>query len=262
MADTRRDGSVSFGDFFPVLVANALPFAGLVLPNSGVRLHSVYLLYWFELLTLFLVYCGCALFAQQEQTVENLYDNSVFDSLPSIQLHRALPAVHLRNVGFVGRGALVMCVCLLCAGVLILSTLAPHDSILSWLSTLTNPIAFVSALGIVIAHLTYAYRNYFRPRRYRDLSPDEVLTPPFYFTGLFCVVTFAWILAFAFVGAFFLSATSRPVAEVVTGAILFGGFVLSKLWLEWVRFQAEHAVEPSGLAACLVPSSLRSMFPE
>ncbi|GAA0230789.1 hypothetical protein ACFFQF_14270 [Haladaptatus pallidirubidus] len=65
-----------------------------------------------------------------------------------------------------------------------------------------------------------------------------------------------------FIGAFFLSATSQPVADVVAGTILFGGFLLSKLWLEWVRFHAEHAVEPSDLAAWLVPTSLRSMFPE
>lgn len=262
MTDNPQDGGALFSGFFPILLANVLPLIGFMFSNSEVDLHSVYLLYWFELLTLYLVCCGCALFAQQDQTLENLYGNSKFDTPSSVRLHRVLPPVQLHHVGFVGRGVLVMCAGLLCAGVLILNTLAPYDSLLAWFSTLSNPIVAVSALGIMIAHFTYAYQNYFQPRRYRDLSPEEVLMPPFYFTGLFCIVTFVWILTFAFIGTLLLNVTSRPVTDFVAGSILFGGFLLLKLWLEWVRFQTEHAVEPSGITAWLVPNSIGSMFPE
>jgi len=255
-----QDQSVPLGDFVPLLIANVLPFVGFLFPSSGVQLHSVYLLYWFELLTLYSVYCGCALFAQQDRPEENVYNNRWFDSLPSIRLHRALPAVHLRHTGYVVKAALITLVWLLCPAVLILNTLTPNESLLSAL--FVHPIVLLSALSIVGAHLTYAHRNYFKPRRYRAVSPDEILQPAFYFMALFSVLTFGWILTFAIVGAFVLSTTSQSVTDVVAGAILFGGFPTSKLWLERVRFRAHHAADPSGLAAWLVPSSNRSTSPE
>lgn len=262
MANSLRDGKASFGGFFPIIVANVFPLVGFILPMSDMSLHSVYLLYWFELLTLFLVYCGCALFAQQEQSVEDYYGSSGLGSPSEVQVHEAVPPVQLHHVGFVGRGALVMCVFLLCAGALILNTLAPYDSFLAWFSVFTDPIVFLSTLGIGAAHLTYAYRNYFQSHRYREVSPEEVLIPRFYFTLLFCAVTFAWILAFAFVGAVTLSAFSQPIADVVAGAVLFGGFFGMKIWLEWIQFQTEHAIEPRGIAGWVIPASIRTRFPD
>jgi hypothetical protein len=255
-----HDESVSLVDFAPLLIANVLPFVGFVLPDSGVTLHSVYLLYWFELLTLYFVYCGCAFFAQQDRPEENVYNNRWFDSAPSVRLHRELPTVHLKHAGYVVKAALITTVWLLCPAVLILNTFAPNESLLSAL--FVHPIVLLSVLGIVLAHLTYAHQNYFKPRRYSTVSPDEILQPAFYFMGLFSVLTFGWILTFVIVGAFFLSATSQSITDVVAGAILFGGFPLSKLWLEWIRFRAQHAAEPSGLAAWLVPSSNPSTSPE
>jgi hypothetical protein len=254
---------VSVRDFVPVLFANVLPLGGLAVPGNGVQLHSVYLLYWFELLTLFLVYCGCAMLAQREY-VEEPEEPSLSASWPSVRAHRTVPPVYLRNTGYVGRAALFMGTLLLGAGTMILNTLAPYETFGGWFSVLTTPAVFVSALGIVLAHLTYAYRNYVRPRRYTEMSPDDVLWPVFCFTGLFAVLTIGWILTFTFAAAVILSATSSPgpVGRTVAGAILFGGFPLFKLWLEWIRFQAQHGIEPSGPAAWLVPSSLRSIFPE
>lgn len=86
----------------------------------------------------------------------------------------------------------------------------------------------------------------------------------FCFTGLFAVLTLGSILTFRFAASVILSATSSPipVGRVIAGTVLFGGFALLELWLEWVRFQAQHDIEPGSPAERLVPSSLRSTFPE
>lgn len=255
-----QDESVSLGDFLPILIANALPFVGLVLPDSGMKLHSVYLLYWFELLTLYFVYCGCALFAQQKRPEENLSLNRWFNSLPSVRFHRSFPTIHLEHTGYVVKAAFITLVWLLCPAVLVLNTLVPDESLLSGL--FVHPITLFSALGIVVAHLTYAHQNYFKPRRYSNVSPDEILQPAFYFMGLFSVLTFGWIIAFVIIGVFLQSTTPQTIVDIGAGAVLLGGFPLSKLWLEWIRFRALHADEPSGFAAWLVPSTHSSALPE
>lgn len=58
---------------------------------------------------------------------------------------------------------------------MILDAIAPYDTFSGWFSVLTSPIVFVSVLGVVLAHLTYACRDYVCPRRYAELSPDDIL---------------------------------------------------------------------------------------
>lgn len=70
MIEKEVDDGGRFIDFTPVLVTNSLPFAEIVLSDTSITINMVFLLYWFEILTLFLVYCGCALFAQQERVAD------------------------------------------------------------------------------------------------------------------------------------------------------------------------------------------------
>lgn len=85
-----RAEHVGVRDFVPVLIANALPLGGLAVPGSGMRLYSVYLLYWFESLTPSLGYCGRGTFVQRAY-VEEPETPSLSASWSSVRFHRAVP---------------------------------------------------------------------------------------------------------------------------------------------------------------------------
>lgn len=263
MIDRARSDDVRLPDFAPVLVANSLPFTGIVLPNTAFSVQTVLLLYWFEMLSLFLVYCGCALFAQQEPTTDENEDegeDGMLSNVPSVRFHRSLPAVHLRNLQVIVVAALI--VGGFVTGIVdeVISSHNAYGSFPSWLSEFTAPAMFGPALAIVAAHLIYVYRDYFRPHRYREMSPQTVLDGPIRLLLLFSLMIFAWFFIFAFTGFFMLEAEafSRPAAEFIAQIVLFGGFFLLKVGIEWIRFRAKHAAEPSGLAALLVPQEQRS----
>lgn len=261
MIERGEDDGIHFIDFSPVLVANLLPFAEIVLSETGFTINMVFLLYWFEILTLFLVYCGCALFAQQEQVTDGQEENAddgVLSTLPTVQFHRSLPAVQLRNLGVSVQAALIIGVWIIGIGDWVISSHEAYGAFPSWLSAFTTPAMFVPALGIIAAHLVYVYRNYFRRRRYRELSPQGVLDGPIRLALLFSLTIIVWFFMFALIGGLTLAMFSRPAAELVAKTVLFGGFLLLKVGIEWIRFRAKHTADPSGLAAWLTPKEPRS----
>lgn len=156
------------------------------------------------------------------------------------------------------QAALIMCAWIIGIGDWVISSHEAYGAFPSWLSAFTTPAVFVPALGIVIAHLVYVYRNYFRRHRYRELSPQGVLDGPIRLVLLFSLMIIAWFFMFALIGGLTLVMFARPVAELVAKTVLFGGFLLLKVGIEWIRFQAEHAADPSGLAAWLTPQEPHS----
>lgn len=104
MIDRRRATEDDLREFAPVLVGNALPIVGIVWFDL---LHTqAFVLYLFEILTLLVVYCGCALFAQQEMKTEERNvtpavvgsDDGYLDALPTVPLPGPVPRLYLRSL--------------------------------------------------------------------------------------------------------------------------------------------------------------------
>ncbi|OIB55367.1 DUF6498-containing protein [Natrialba sp. SSL1] len=268
MIDGRRANEDDLREFAPILVGNALPIVGIVWFDL---LHTlVFVLYLFEILTLVVVYCGCALFAQQEMQTEDRdvtpvvvgSDDGYLSSLPTVPLPGPLPPVYLRSLRVIVPSLLVAGFLFVAIGDTLVGGHEAHDTFPAWLSAFREPAVFGTALTIVGSHLIYVYRNYFRPRRYTDLSPVTVLEYPVRLLLVLVPGVIGLFLTFVIVGLFTLAVASQSAADRIGLATLIGGFFLLLTVLEWAQHRAERAADPDGFAAWLVPPALRSKWGE
>ncbi|SFC16578.1 hypothetical protein SAMN05444422_10590 [Halobiforma haloterrestris] len=213
---TGRDG------FLPILLANLLPLAGVVVLEWDPA--TLVCVYGLELFVTLLLAGGKALFAQQpppadREGVLTVSDAALVDKRGSVRPFDWLPPVYPRNVPFVLAVVGAVAMYLVFFGVVVVAIFDGDPGP-------TRPAVLGSVVALAIGQLFETRREYFGRRRYERVSPYGVVEVPA--RQLFVV-----LMALGFLGAP-LESFERLVFVVVASL---------KLFLEWSTVRAARADE-------------------
>lgn len=262
--DARPDA-----EFVPILLANVLPVAGIGL--FGWTFTTVFVLYWFDLLTLLLVYGACSLFAQRPIVVEGRDmrlawvaergpDDRWGEPSKGVRLSERLPPIFAQNVRLLVPNLVLGLALVLAAGGVVLNFLHGHPAgSLRWLSELSALPAttLVGAAATAGSHCFDVYRSYFRDKRYERLSAHMALEIPIRPIILLFVASVVGFLGISSIAIAVDAVIGESAADWTLVSLGVGGFLLVKLLIEWGRFRAEDEDDADGVGVWFTPEDPR-----
>lgn len=261
--ETRPEADVR--EFAPVALSNLLPLGGVLALDWEV-LH-VLATYWIEMAVMLAVYAGAALFAERRIVLDgrNLHLPGVgadtdlgpkWDGDPQpTRLPGPFPPVYRRNV-FMVLASLVF-------GVFWIGVPVVADFPYVDVASAVSPTVLTAAVGITASQLVEVRREFFRKRRYEEMSVHMVLEIPLR------VITFAGTLLLVLhaVGILLLLAIRELFGPAVFETVLTGRVlafcyalvvVVAMLAVKWSRFWATREPNPGGLADWFTPEDPRA----
>ncbi|NGM71007.1 hypothetical protein G6M89_18690 [Natronolimnobius sp. AArcel1] len=259
------------GDHFKfgaIALANLLPVVGYFVFSWGYT--AVFLLYWVDIVALWLVYCGCALFAQrrshyeereQQILIQPLGDQFWSDTPRTIG---PLPPIYPRNLRVIIPTGVFIVLASFVLGAALLErtpgegmpghTVGNPEAFLANFSVLTSPSLFGTALLFIAIHIATTYRIYIRPQKYKEMSAYSILELPARFILIYLGGLMMLIPVF-FVGLLIAEFIS---SDSLAGVLPYALFVTLKLALERGRFHAERSAPADGFPSWFVPDDPRS----
>lgn len=212
--------------FFPVLLANLIPLAGVLrLGWDPATLAAVYAV---EVVLSILLAGAKALFAarpppeDREAGVISVTEAPLSNKRGTIYPISWLPPIYLRNVPFAAA------VCGAVAWIALVVGVA-FSQVFDVPTLLGRPAVLASALALVAGEAIDVARDYLGRRRYAETSPYAVVETP---------TRRAFFLVFALF--------ALPVLDAAAGGVaVLAAFVAVKLLVEWSAFRATHGNDAS-----------------
>lgn len=250
-------------EFGAIVLVNLLPIVGYFVFDW--EYTAVFILYWVDIVALWLVYCVCALFAQQRSHYEEreqpilikpLGDRFWSDTPRKIG---PLPPIYPRNLRVIIPTSVLILFASFAGGAALLegnpdegmprTTVGDPVAFLADFSVVTSSPIFGTALLFIVLHIVTAYRIYIRPRQYEETSAYSVLELP----TRFILVYLGGLMVFVF--AFLVGLLIAEVidSDLFAEVFLYGLFVTLKLALEWGRFHAERSAPADGFPSWFAP---------
>lgn len=267
MVDKQRTEGDLF-EFGVIALANLLPIIGYFVFDW--EYTAVFMLYWIDVVALWAVYCGCALFAQRRSQYEEreqpilitpLGDRFWSDTPRKIG---PLPPIYLRNLRVIIPSSVFIMFASFVGGAALLAgisdkgmpgtTMGDPVAFLATFSVFTSPPIFGTALLFLGTHVVTAYRIYIRPRQYKETSAYAVLELPARFILVYLGGLMVYIFAFL-VGLLIAEFIASDSLARVPPYVLF---VTLKLTLERGRFHAERLAPADGFPSWFVSNEPRS----
>jgi hypothetical protein len=258
---SSQNETVGLVEFFPTLVSHLLPLVGILLFDW--RFVELFAVYWIEIAVLFTVYAGAALFAERPIVLDDrdIYLPGVSRSEERdekwnreprpVSVFGGCPPIYPRNARLVGL-TLVWGF-----GLLVVLTL-PTPGLRT---ALASESILITAGAMMVSRLYDLGRYFFGRRRYTELSAHQVLEVP----GRVLVFVLCYLAVVGLVGGgglVFLAVVARDVSGYVLPdsvyVVSFGLAVVGgKIAVEWWRFRAENATDPTGFAGWFRPEEPR-----
>ncbi|MFC4245401.1 DUF6498-containing protein [Natribaculum luteum] len=255
-------------EFGAIALANLLPIIGYFVLDW--EFTAVFMLYWVEIVALWLVYCGFALFAQRRSNYEDreqqiliapLGDKFWSDNPRKIG---PLPPVYSRNLRVIIPSCVFMMLASFVLGSALLegttdrgmpgATVGDPAAFFANFSVLTSLPIFGTAVLFVLIHFVTIYRIYVRSRQYEETSAYSMLELP----ARFILVYLGGLIMLVFVFFIGLLIAEFIASDSLAGVLPYVLFVTLKLALERGRFHAERSAPDDGFPSWFVPNELRS----
>ncbi|WP_242492829.1 DUF6498-containing protein [Halogeometricum borinquense] len=261
---SNQGTNTSSVSFLPTLVANLLPFFGILLLDW--RVGELLAVYWLEIGTALLGYSVAALFAQLPIVLDgrsfylpgtgpDVERHEKWEREPApVEVPGPLPPIYPRNIRLV--------LTLLIAGCFILGFFlfaSPEFASPGILTALGSPSIALTAVGMILSDWYRLYREFFREKQYEEMSAYMVLEIP----GRFLVFAASYVVLLSTVGmltlASFLMITQTEFARLgfEFEQLVAGAMVLGKIAVEWSQFRTENEEDPTGFATWFRPDNPR-----
>jgi len=267
MVDKQRIKGDRF-EFGVIALVNLLPIVGYFVFDW--EYTAVFLLYWVDIVVLWLVYCGCALFAQRrshyEEREQPILIKPLGDRFWSENPRKIgpLPPIYPRNLRVIIPSSIAIMFASFALGAALLegdpdkgmpgTTMGDPMAFLANFSVFTSPPIFGAALLFIVIHTVTAYRIYIRPRQYEETSAYSTLELP----ARFILVYLGGLMVCVFAFLVGLLIAELIVSDSVARVFPYVLFVTLKVALERGRFYAERLAPANGFPSWFVPNEPRS----
>ncbi|EMA29363.1 DUF6498-containing protein [Halobiforma nitratireducens] len=255
-------------EFGAIALANLLPVVGYFLFDWDYA--AVFMLYWLDLVALWLVYCGFALFAQQRSHYEEREQPVLIKPLGgdfwgnTPRKIGPLPPIYPRNLRVIIPSCVFIMFAIFVGGAALLegttdggmpgSTTGDLLAFLANFSVFTSAPIFAAALLFIVIHIVTAYRIYIRSQQYEEISAYIILELP----ARFILVYVCGLMLLVFVFLIGLLIAEFVGSDTFAAVLPYVLFVTLKLTLERGRFHAERSAPADGFPSWFLPDPPQS----